>query len=502
MALRILLCLLVSPWVAPALSAAPLPFTLVVYNIENLHDADGVAVYDDYQPETYTPRHMATKVVNTANLMKRFRGGAGPDIILFNEIEIDQTPKTAVEDVRAFLDRWQHVGVGDLMMDEPLPRELAGVPAEVWLLKGLEDAGLTGYHMAVGDDQPSPPTAERPKAIKNVTLSKFPIVAVRQHQVERARVILETELDVAGHRLYVFNNHWKSGASSEVEEQVRIGNARVLQARLREILTADPHADVIVGGDLNSHYNQKLRNPQMIRTGIDDELQVGYSETQLQAGTIPLYNLWYELPPEQRGSDVFRGAWGTLMHIIISRGLHDWSGIQYQDNSFQVARIPGENSGIGGAPIRWSGGGPTGSGYSDHLPIYAHFRAVEDGRTDQLMVLDDPSDTPPTDALFGVNYAAANLQAALRADDLPTGADLRDGSFSHRLFFVEGAAIAGRFPQVRFEGEVYDIYSPLDEVREKLRTQAARDRKLRFYGILGTFRGNWQFVVHDLSWIP
>lgn len=483
-------------------AAESTPFTVVIYNMENLHDADGVAVYDDYQPEVYTPRHMATKVTNAASLMTRFRGGEGPDIILFNEIEIDQTPSSSVDDVRAFLDKWKQVGVGDLMMDEPMHAELVGVPAEVWLLKALEDAGLRGYEMAVGDDQPSPASAERRKAIKNVTYSKFPIVAVRQHQVERARVILETEIDVAGHQLFVFNNHWKSGASSPQEEQVRIGNARVLRDRLDEILEANPSADIIVGGDLNSHYNQKARNPRMIRTGIDDELEVGYSEPALQSGESSLYNLWYELTPEQRGSDVYRGEWGTLMHIILSPGLYDTAGIQYQDNSFRVAHLPGINSGIAGAPIRWSSGGDSGSGYSDHLPIYAHFRTVEDGRTDRFMPLENPSDTPPSAEVFRVDYASADLTAALSVDSLPDDVDLRDGSYNHQLFRVKGEAVGARYPKVRYGGEIYDIYSPHEEIRNKLSAQAARDRSLEFYGVLGTYKGNWQFVVHDISWVP
>ena len=43
-------------------------FTVAVYNVENLHDADGVAVYDDYQSDTYTPAHVATKATNAAKI--------------------------------------------------------------------------------------------------------------------------------------------------------------------------------------------------------------------------------------------------------------------------------------------------------------------------------------------------------------------------------------------------------------------------------------------------
>jgi hypothetical protein len=481
---------------------AAVPFTVVVYNAENLHDADGVAVYDDYQPELYSPRHLASKVNNTAALLKRFRGGKGPDIILLQEIEIDQTPKSSVEDVDAFLEEWRGTPLSQMLDVAELPPSLRGVPAEVWLLKGFEDAGLTGYHMAVGADQPSPAHVEYRKAIKNVTLSKFPIREVRQHRVEQARVILETEIEVAGQTLYIFNNHWKSGAGDAQQEKVRVGNARVLRDRVKEILKADPQADIIIGGDLNSHYNQKIRYPRMAMTGIDDVLKVGHSEPELRRGKAPLYNLWYELEPQQRGSDTYRGEWGTLMHLIISRGLHDWNGIQYQDNSFRVARLPGVNSDAAGVPVRWSNGGAYGFGYSDHLPIYAHFRAVDKDLPDKYMPLENASDTPPTADVMRINYAGMDLSQAIDVRDLPADADLQDGSWTGKLFKVSGQpSVNNRNLRVRLKSKFYDVYSHSSAIREALKRQATLNRKSEFYGQLGTYKGKWQFVVHDMSWI-
>ena len=47
-----------------------------------------------------------------------------------------------------------------------------------------------------------------------------------------------------------------------------------------------------------------------------------------------LYNLWFELPVEQRYSEVWRGRRGTLMHLLVTRGLYDAAGISYVDGSF------------------------------------------------------------------------------------------------------------------------------------------------------------------------
>jgi hypothetical protein len=476
-------------------------FTVAVYNVENLHDADGVAVYDDYQSDTYTPAHVATKATNAAKILQKFRGGAGPDIILLQEIEIDQTPDSTVDDIDAFLAQWRGTDLPTLLGQSPLPPKLKGVPAEVWLLKALQDVGLTGYEMAVGSDEPSPPPSKSGRAIKCVTLSKFPIVITRQHAVESARMILETEIEIDGQRVFVFNNHWKSGAGTTAMERIRVQNAGVLRDRLDVIFANDPLADVIIGGDLNSQYNQKVRYPDMPRTGVDDVLRVGYSEEDLRRGDIDLYNLWYELEPPLRGSDVYRGEWGTLMHLIISRGLHNWAGVQYQDNSFRVARVPGMNANPAGAPRRWSSGGPSGSGYSDHLPIYAHFRSVDQNLPTKWMPVENASDEAPTADVWSVNYAGVDLNKALRLDALPKNTDLQDGSWTGKLFKVSGPAIGARNPKVRFGGKLFQIYAPQSQAKELLEAQAVRSRALSFYGELGMYKGDWQFVIRDVSWV-
>ena len=47
------------------------------------------------------------------------------------------------------------------------------------------------------------------------------------------------------------------------------------------------------------------------------------------------YNLWYEWPINERGSDTYRGYWGTLMQLIISNGMYDSKGLSYVNQSFR-----------------------------------------------------------------------------------------------------------------------------------------------------------------------
>ena len=153
-----------------------------------------------------------------------------------------------------------------------------------------------------------------------------------------------------------------------------MANARVLKDLIDRRLKTNPQADILIGGDLNSHYNQAALFPDLHATGINHILgSQGDEDAVRQADGPALYNLWHELPPEQRYSDVWRGKCGSLMHLIVSRGLYDGEGIAYVDNSFDKFVRSGLNADALGRPFRWSFAGRRGGGYSDHFPVHARF---------------------------------------------------------------------------------------------------------------------------------
>ncbi|HEY0947173.1 MAG TPA: endonuclease/exonuclease/phosphatase family protein [Opitutaceae bacterium] len=487
----------------PPLAARP--FTAVVYNVENLFDVDGVAFYDEYQPARYGPAHLATKLDNIARVLTQFAAGEGPEVILFQEIELDQTPETAVANYVEFLRRYEGRPFDQLLAQAPLPAELAGLPAEAWLAKALADRGLGPYTVVAASDGVGCHEDGRERTIKCVVFTRFPVRAVHNHPTPVARNILEVVLEIDGHALHVFNNHWKSGAGDPETERTRLENARTLRTRLDEILRDDPRADIVIGGDFNSHHDQRQRYAKTMKlTGINDTLRSQGNELALRGPQRDLYNLWYELPAEERGSDTYRGEWGTLMQLIVSRGLYDFRGVQYVDNSFAVARFSGLNVDSAGVPVRWKGDGPTGAGFSDHLPIYARFTTVNEAQPERWLALNRasaPNDNAPA-VVNKVSYAAIDLAGtALTLDQLPAGAVLRDGSWSGKLFRVAGEASVERGTTVHFAGESYEVYSPHKAVRDQLAGQARATGRLEFYGELGTYRGRWQFVVKDASWL-
>jgi hypothetical protein len=236
---------------------------------------------------------------------------------------------------------------------------------------------------------------------------------VERHVLDQARDILEAELNVLGNPFVVYVNHWKSGASNPKREPIRVGNAEVLRGLIDARLAVNPQADILVAGDLNSHYNHSVLFPDMT-TGINDVLGSAGDEAFAQND---LYNLWFELPPEARYTEVWRGRRGTLMHKLVTPGLYDAVGISYVDGSFDKLVIPGLNADQIGRPLEWHGAGETGGGASDHFPILARFSTAPFTATGALSKGDD----------------ALDVELPLNVDGFSGELDLKDGRFLNEL---------------------------------------------------------------------
>lgn len=489
--------------------AHPRDFTLVTYNVENLFDADKVAIFEDYtesgDPGAYSPAKMLRKMEGIAKVLKTFNSGSGPDIVCLNELEMDFTPESKVTDYAAFLEKYRGT-TAEAMLTTDLNEEVRGLPAEALLLKHLTDEGMTGYNVAVAADKPdftALTTNHRGvhrKAHRNGLFSKFPVMSVRSHPTWGARDILEVRLDIGGHPLTVFVNHWKSGAGSLESEHTRRLNAKTLRDRLDEITGADSSADIIITGDFNSHYNQSSVYPHMGQTGINHVLGSQGDETTTATGmSYSLYNLWHELPADRRGSDAYKGKWGTLMQTMITPGLYDCNGVQYVDNSFAVAAIEGVNKTRHlGLPRRWSNFG-NGSGFSDHFPVSLHCRIVEDG--DKMKRLDLLNPGKPS---------TARQQRAVRfnqidAKHLPTfgtqTASQPEQSLD-QVFRVKGEISKRRPLTIKAAGHEYALWTS-DKNFDALRPlrELAAGSKVEIVGLLTVYKGKPQFLVEAPSWI-
>ncbi|MFZ4483960.1 MAG: endonuclease/exonuclease/phosphatase family protein [Chthoniobacterales bacterium] len=492
---------------ATPLAAGTREFTTITYNVENLFDADRVAIFEDYaetgEPNGYSPAKLLEKIRTIAKVLKTINHGSGPEIAGLNEIEMDFTPESKVADYPALLEKYKGTTV-DKMLTTELNDEIRGLPSEAFLLKYFEDNGLKGYQVAIGQDQPdfaalaSTDPKIHKKGQKNVLFTKFPILETKSHATPDARDILEVKLDVDGHPLTVFVNHWKSGAGNPASEPARRLNAKTLRDRLDQILAADPSADVLLVGDFNSQYNQTQAYPFMGQTGVNDVLGSQGDEKKTATATgFSLYNLWYELPREQRGSDEFDGEWGTLMQDMITPGLYDYFGVQYVDNSFRVVRVEGVNTRTDlQLPRRWSNYG-SGSGASDHLPVSARFRTVEDSDKTRRLELVKPGIEDGSTEPVKVGFDK------IKPDRLPVFTkQIADTASTHmgEIFKVRGKITARRPLTLQVEGQDYLLWGQNGELGKRMRAYP-KDSSVELLGELNLHEGKLQFVVGDASWL-
>jgi hypothetical protein len=471
-------------------------FTVVAYNVENLFDVDGVALYGDYEQHgdgLYGQGPLLNKLEGIRRSLAAFNDGAGPEIILFQEFELDRTP-FGTPDADAFLRKTEGRTLDNVLREDPAASNL---PSELLLLKYLDDHGMRGYHIA----QPDPFRMETHPPHKNVIFSRFPFTFVRQRPMLHARDLLVAGVDVEGHELILLNNHWKSGASNTGTEPIRVQNATVVRAELEAILFNNPQADVIVAGDLNCHYNQAAVFPELERASVNDGLGAHGREGRMTGSySGELYNLWFELPVRERGSEVYRGEWGTLMQMILTTGLYDNAGIQYVDNSFNRLILAGENvDSRWQRPVRWTNYGG-GAGFSDHLPVYALFRTVPGGASGGWMELENPADEELDAERPAVPFFRMDRRAVPDAAVLASMSDSERAAGIGELFRIDTVITDVSPPRIRLGEFELQIYSPDREIRNRLDQLKPGDR-IHAHADLDAWRGKPQLVIRDPSWI-
>lgn len=481
-------------------STGPKKFWVMAYNVENLMDVDRVAPYDDYaeipdDPNSYSPGKLLRKLKTITRVLKAAGDGRGPDVVILNELEVDHTPESNVADLKDFLKKYETTTYEKMLTSE-LNDELRGLPVEAWLLKALEDEGLKDYTLLVGDVAAN--AGEHEEAIKVGLLTRFPVLDKKTHPTNQARGILEAKLDVEGHPVFVFGNHWKSGAGNPAMENVRLGNAKVLRDRLNEILQQDPHADIILGGDFNTQYNQGQRYPFMSKTGLQDVLgSQGDPGIFGKTDGPDLYNLWFEVAPERRISDEFGGEWGTLIQLLVSRGMGDGKGVDVVPGTLKQLCVSEVNVHEPlGLPWRWTNYGP-GWGASDHFPVLAEFR-VADG-TVPAFASRAWSSVAPKEALK-VGFDKIDRSKLRNASVLKDGSPEDLAKAMGEIFIVEGTFSKIRPLEVEVDGKSYSLHSFDKDLKDVLRKEP-KGKKMKFIGQLGLFKGKLQFVVQDPSWL-
>jgi endonuclease/exonuclease/phosphatase family metal-dependent hydrolase len=475
-------------------------FTVMAYNVENLFDVDRISSYDDYlespsDENSYGPGKLARKLKTITTVLKSVGNGRGPDVVILNELEVDHSPESKVSDLPEFLQKYSGTTY-EKMLSSDLTDELRGIPAQAWLLKALEDEGLKGYAEVVGD---VPEAAQKHQdAITTGLLTRFPIVSKKTWETPSARGILETELEVGGAKVTILGNHWKSGAGNPAMENTRLGNAKTVRDRLDQILQDNPSADVILGGDFNTQYNQGQRYSYMTKTALQDVLgSQGDAKVLGGEGKPDLYNLWFDVDPEKRYSDEYNGEWGTLIQIIITRGLGDGKGVEYVPGSFHQVLVPGVNVREPlGLPWRWTNYGP-GWGASDHFPVVATFSVGEGAKA--VGGAKPKSSLPQKEALL-VGFDRVDRSKLRNASVLQSASAEEVARAIGEYFLVEGTLSKIRPLEIEVGGKPYSLHSYNKNLKDAIRVMA-KGSQVKVVGELGLYKGKLQFIIQDPSWI-
>lgn len=261
------------------------------------------------------------------------------------------------------------------------------------LRDGLEAMGYT--HFVLGPQAENNPTSVTTAFASTIPLNSLASVNVvhEDRYSTSARDIQVVEIRDGDQRMLIFNNHWKSKAGGvKASEPVRIQSAHLLAARIAEERESEPLTRVLVVGDLNASYFEK---PLLELNTTGDETRM------LGRKTSTLYNLWFELPEENRWENSFDGERQVLSHMLLSDSFYHEQGFQYVDGSFTVLGQKGDEAKVllapDGRPFRWQvkkeayRAQHLGQGYSDHLPLMASFRVSNTGSSSRKVKLSRPS---------------------------------------------------------------------------------------------------------------
>lgn len=318
-------------------------FSIMSYNVQNLFDdVHNGSEFPEYDPARggWNTELFRVRVEAIAEVIRKSVAG-GPDIVALQEVESILALKK--------LNEW---GLADLGYNQLVFYPKNNLAANVAVLSRVPVESVHAFTIGKWGDNP-------------------------------VRDILEVVLNRDGRTLHLFNCHLKSktGGARDTEPS-RIEAASKIARRVREILSSQTDADVILAGDFNENldeYRQARKAYQTALVPLDAGAPEEYSAESLFLSGVPadaglpgsrvvFYEPWFELPENARGSYYYRGQWETIDHLLLSAGLFDGKGFSYKRNSFRVMKEGFLLEGPAGTPKKWTDLKGQ-KGYSDHLPI-------------------------------------------------------------------------------------------------------------------------------------
>lgn len=175
----------------------------------------------------------------------------------------------------------------------------------------------------------------------------------------QSRDILHVALrDPQGVDLHVFVNHWPSRSGGvQASEPKRIAASLRLSEAIRELLTREPNARLVVMGDFND-----LPEDRSVKLLTDSILD--------SQGAPVLINVSSSLQKNGFGSYNFRGNWQMIDQILLSVNMFDGKKRFRMIGIYQQEWMMYLDKRNGPVPNRTYGGPKYFGGISDHLPVF------------------------------------------------------------------------------------------------------------------------------------
>lgn len=308
---------------------------VVSYNVENLFDTvddPEVERDEEFTPDgtnRWTAERLNRKLDNLAGVLKKTNANRGPDVFGVCEIENREVTKRLANAVMQHDRKYEVVH-----LDSPSGR---------------------GIDTAIVYDR-------KKMHLRKAAFHTIPDPAATEFAPLTTRFITEAEFALGGRTLTIFMNHWPAKANPAAHREAA---AKTLRARLDAILAADAGADFLVMGDLNDDPTEP---------SVKDHLRSTDDATEAVNGV--LYNTVAPLADDPaRGTYVYRNAWETIDHILVSPGLLQDGGLRWKaDSTVEIKfpeqiHTPADPTKIPHPNRSYSGPIHHASGISDHLPL-------------------------------------------------------------------------------------------------------------------------------------
>ena len=306
------------------------------YNLENLFDTIDSPDTDDaeFLPEGlrhWTPEIYKEKQKNLAKVISELGKDVTPDgVAILGVSEIEN--RGVLEDLvkqRAIAKRDYHI----VHYDSPDRR---GV-----------DVGLL----------------YQPKYFTPTGSKSIPLI-IYNDQGERTytRDILYVAGLLDGDQVHVMVNHWPSRRGGEAATQPFRNAAALLCKNVKDsLLQIDPHAKVIIMGDLNDDPNSPSVKKVLASVGKKKEVKEG-----------GFFSPMYEFFRQGIGTMAYNDAWSLFDQIILSEGLvrEEQTGYRfYKAHVFNEPYLIQKTGQFKGYPFRTFDFDNYIGGYSDHFPV-------------------------------------------------------------------------------------------------------------------------------------